>query len=346
MKKAWVMGALFALVVITGLAGCGNKAADDGKLFIYNWSYYIPEQVLRDFEKKFHVTIVYDVYSSNEEMYTKLKAGGKGYDLVFPSGDYVNIMVKENMAERLDRSKIPNLKYMDKNITKKITYDRDMNYSVPFVMGAAGIAVNKKYVKNYPRDYSIYERSDLKGKMILLDDMREVLGSALAMLGYSANTRNPAELEKAKELVLKWKKNVMKFDAETFAKGFASGEFWVVQGYLENIALEMDDSMKKDADLFIPVKGGTMYIDNMMVLKNAKHRDTAFAFINYIHEPEVYAKIADFLTLPSINTGARKFTTNKTIYSVEDMQGCEIKDDLGPALELYNKIWQEIRIEN
>lgn len=342
MKKVWVLGALFAAFVF---AGCGDKGANDGKLFIYNWSYYIPEEVLRDFEKKFNVTIVYDVYSSNEEMYTKLKAGGKGYDLVFPSGDYVSIMVKENMAEKLDHSKIPNIKYMDKNIINKITYDKNMQYSVPFVVGAAGIAVNKKYVKDYVKDYGIYERSDLKGKMILLDDMREVLGSALAMLGYSANTRNKDELVKAEELVMKWKKNIMKFDAETFAKGFASGEFWVVQGYLENINLEMDESMKKNVDLFIPKKGGTMYIDNVMVLKNAKHRELAFAFINYIHEPRVYAKIADFLTLPSVNTEARKYTTNSTIYSIQDLDNCEIKDDLGPALDLYNKIWQEIRIE-
>ena len=345
MKKVWIAGALIAAAAFSLLSGCGNGGANDGKLFIYNWSYYIPEQGLRDFEKKFNVTIVYDVYSSNEEMYTKLKAGGKGYDLVFPSGDYVSIMVKGNMAEKLDHSKIPNLKYLDNNIIRKITYDRNMQYSVPFVVGAAGIAVNKKYVKDYAKDYTIFERSDLKGKMILLDDMREVLGSALAMLGLSANTRNPADLAKAEELVMKWKKNIMKFDAETFAKGFASGEFWVVQGYLENINLEMDESMKKNVDLFIPKKGGTMYIDNVMVLKNAKHRDMAFAFINYIHEPEVYAKIADFLTLPSVNTGARKFTTNKTIYSIEDLENCEIKDDLGPALELHNKTWQEIRIE-
>ncbi|MDD5067098.1 MAG: extracellular solute-binding protein, partial [bacterium] len=123
-------------------------------------------------------------------------------------------------------------------------------------------------------------------------------------------------------------------------------EYWVSQAYGENIFLELDEKDKPNVDFFIPKKGGTMYIDNMVILKEARHKDWAYAFINYIHEPEVYAKIADFLSLPSINVEARKHVKNPTLYSVEDLESCEVKDDLGAALELYNKIWQEIRIEN
>lgn len=347
MKKNVFLTVLFAVLSAAFLGSCGNDdQADANRLHVYNWSYYIPEQVLRDFEKKFHVTIVYDVYSSNEEMYTRLKSGGKAFDLVFPSGNFVPMMIREKMVEKIDRKKIPNLKYLDPAVVKKMSYDRNLEYSVPYFIGGAGIAVNRKYVKGYPRDYSIFERSDLKDRMLLLDDMREVMGSALRMLGYSANTRNRDELAKAGELVKKWKKNIKKFDAVTFARAFATGEVWVVQGYLENIHLEMEDGVKKNVDLFIPDRGGTLYIDNMMILKGSKHKDLAMAFINYILEPEVYARIADFLMLPSLNTGARKFTTNRTIYDIRDLERCELKEDVGSAIDAYNKIWQEIGLEN
>jgi spermidine/putrescine transport system substrate-binding protein len=278
-------------------------------------------------------------------MYTKLKAGGSGYDITFPSADYVSIMIKENMLEKLDKAKIPNIKQLDPVFIAKIKYDVGNNFSVPYMMGAAGIAVNKKYVKDYPRDFHIYEKTDLKGRMTMLDEMREVLGNALLTLGYSANSTNPAELEKAKELVLKWKKNIQKFDSESFGKSFAAGEFWVVHCYVENVFKEADEDLKNNIDFFIPKKA-TMYMDNMVILKGSKNQDLAYSFINYIHTPEVYAQIVDFLQLPSINVGARGKTQKKAIYSFENLKSCEMQEDLGEKIELYNKIWQEIRIEN
>ena len=341
MKKLMILAVLLLSAVIA-LPSCGTKKQ---KLYVYNWSYYIPDEVIRDFEKKFNCEVVYDVFSSNEEMYTKLKAGGSGYDITFPSADYVSIMIKENMLEQLDKSKIPNMSELDPVFVEKIKYDKGNNYSMPYMMGAAGIAVNKKYVKSYPRDYHIYEKADLKGRMTMLDEMREVLGNALCTLGYSANSTNPAELEKAKELVLKWKKNIQRFDSESFGKNFAAGEFWVVHCYIENVYKEADDELKKNIDFFIPKKS-TMYMDNMVVLKGSKNKDLAFAFMNYIHTPEVYAKVLDFLQLPSINVGARKLAKQKPLYSFDDLKNCDMQEDLGEKIEMYNKIWQEIRIEN
>ena len=341
MKKLMILAVLLLSAAIA-LPACGSKKQ---KLYVYNWSYYIPDDVIRDFEKKFNCEVVYDVFSSNEEMYTKLKAGGSGYDITFPSADYVSIMIKENMLEQLDKSKIPNMSELDPVFVAKIKYDKGNNYSMPYMMGAAGIAVNRKYVKSYPRDYHIYEKADLKGRMTMLDEMREVLGNALCTLGYSANSTNPAELEKAKELVLKWKKNIQRFDSESFGKSFAAGEFWVVHCYIENVYKEADDELKKNIDFFIPKKS-TMYMDNMVVLKGSKNKDLAFAFMNYIHTPEVYAKVLDFLQLPSINVGARKFAKEKPLYSFDDLKNCDMQEDLGDKIEMYNKIWQEIRIEN
>jgi spermidine/putrescine transport system substrate-binding protein len=328
-----------ALLLLTGCAPKGQRT-----LYIYNWTYYIPEAVVRDFEKQFNVKVVYDMYASNEEMFAKLKAGGGGYDVVFPSGDYVSIMIRENMLEPIDHARIPNFVNLSPEILAKIPYDPGSKYSIPFMMGTAGIAVNKKQVPDFEKSWSIFDRADLKGRVTLLDDMREVLGGALKFQGFSVNSGDTAQLLKAKAVVEGWKQNIVKFDAESFAKGFAAGEFWVVHGYAENIFLELDSAMRQDVEFFIPREGTPMYIDNMVILKGAQNKDVALQFINFIHEPQVYARIVDFLQLPSINTKAVQFRTKKPHYEIEDLKNSEIKEDLGPKLELYNSIWQKILV--
>jgi spermidine/putrescine transport system substrate-binding protein len=343
-----ILIAIVTVATMLFLSGCkGNTDSSSvakQKLYIYNWTYYIPDGVIKEFENRYNVSIVYDMYASNEEMFAKLKAGGTGYDLVFPSGDYVSIMAREGMIDSIDKSKIPNFSNLDSSILKKISFDPGCSHSVPYMLGAAGVSVNKKYVKNYEKSWNIFDRSDLKGRMTLLDDMREVLGAALKTLGYSVNTSNPDELQKAKNVVLKWRENIVKFDAEAFAKGFAAGEFWVVHGYAENVFLELDSTMRKDVDFFIPKEGSAMYMDNMVILKDARNKELAYKFINYIHEPKVYAKIVDFLMLPSINIPSRPLRTVKPNYDITDLSNSEFKEDLGENLEMYNKIWQEIRI--
>ena len=321
------------------LTGCGGRT-----LYVYNWTYYIPDEVVKEFESKFMCKVVYDVYSSNEEMYAKLKAGGRGYDVVFPSGDFVKIMIHEGLLEKLEKSKVPNFHYCDKRVLAKITFDQGNLYSVPYIVGTAGIAVNKKCVKDYDHSSSIFDRSDLKGKMTLLDDMREVLGMALKSLGYSVNSTNPQELEQAKAVALRWKQNILKFDAESFAKGFAAGEYWVVQGYAENIFLELDEEQRKSVDFFIPKEGTTMYIDSMVMLKDAPHKDLAYAFINFIHQPETYAKIVDYLQLPAINTGAVAYIKRKPHYELSDLDKCQLKEDLGQGVLKFNQAWEAIRM--
>jgi len=337
LKKFLLFLALSAIFL-----GCG--AQEGKKLFVYNWAYYIPNEVIEEFQKTTGITVIYDVYSSNEEMYAKLKAGATGYDVVFPSDDIIPLMIQEEMLEKLDHSLIPNLQNVDKNIIEKAHYDKGLQYTVPYVLGATGIAVNKKYVKNYPKDFSIFERSDLKGKMSLLDEMKEVLGSALLMLNYPMNSVHPEELAKAKALVLKYKKNILKFDAESYGKGFATGEYWVSQGYAENIMEELDDNMKNDVEFFIPQKGCQMYVDSITILKSAPNKENAYKFINFIHKPQVFAKIMDFVKAPCINIPAQEFITEPANYQLNDMKGCQFKEDMGDKIEIHNKIWQEIMI--
>jgi spermidine/putrescine transport system substrate-binding protein len=334
--------AVLAAVSAFLLGACSGKE----KLYIYNWTYYTPDSVIEKFEAEYGVKVFYDSFASNEEMFAKLKAGGAGYDIVFPSGDYVSIMMKEDMLEKIDHSLLKNMGNVDPVVLKKATYDPSMAYSVPYYFGAAGIAVNTAKVTEYPRDWSIFAQTALKGKMTMLDDMREVMGDALVSLGYSVNSTNAQEIAEAKELIVKsWKPNLVKFDAEAFGKGFASGEFWVVQGYAEVVFEELQESQLADVDFFIPEEGGPAYIDSMCLLKGARNRELAHAFIDFIHRPEIYAEFADTFGFPATaNVTARGLQTRTPHYRAEDLANTELKEDLGADLELYNNAWQAIRI--
>jgi spermidine/putrescine transport system substrate-binding protein len=299
--------------------------------------------VIEKFEKEYGVHVIIDEYASNEEMYTKLKTGGSGYDLVFPSQDYVSIMIRQGMFEKIDKSLIPNLKNIDPLVLQKTAYDPTMEYSVPYYWGAAGIIVNTAKVPNFEKSWSIFSRSDLRGRMTMLDDMREVMGDALAYLGYSLNTKNPREIEEAKDLINnEWKPNLTKFDAEAFGKGYANGEFWVVQGYVEVVFEEIMDNeqLQDDTFFFIPPEGGPAYIDSFCILKGAKNRELAHKFIDFIHRPEIYAEFCDFFGFPSaVNIPARQYLEGPTYYQPEDIAHTDLKFDLGEALELYNDAW-------
>jgi spermidine/putrescine transport system substrate-binding protein len=338
MKKIPALMIVFAAGFLLG--GCGKRG---DRLFIYNWTYYTPDTVIEKFEKEYNVKVVYDEFASNEDMYAKIKAGGAGYDLVFPSGDYVSIMIQQNMLEKIDHEKIPNLENIDPAVLQKAAYDSGMEYSVPYYFGAAGITVNKAKVPDYERSWTIFGRPELKGRMTMLDDIREVMGDALVCLGYSVNTQNPVEIEKAKDLINNsWKPNLTKFDAEAFGKGYANGDFWVVQGYAEVVFEEIADNKQLMADtvFFIPPEGGPAYIDSMCILKGAKNADLAHKFINFIHQPEIYAEFVDSFGFPATaNIPAREYKTGNAWYQAEDLARTELKDDLGEALELYQEAW-------
>ncbi|MFN3328589.1 MAG: extracellular solute-binding protein, partial [Fervidobacterium pennivorans] len=306
------------------------------------WADYIPMDVIAQFEKENNCKVIYDTYSSNEEMYSKIKQGGAGYDLIFPSGDHVKMMINEGLLEEIDISKIPNFKGLDPVVLMKTTFDPEHKYSVPYMMGATGLIINKRYVKAFERSWRLIENKELKGKVTLLDDMREVFGAALKYLGYSVNTTNPEEIEKAKEVILGWKENIVKFDATTYAQGIVNGEFWVVHGYPENVFQLVPMEEMDNFEFVIPKEGGAMWIDSMVIPKGAKNKELAYKFIDFILRPEISAQISDFLMIPSPVTEASKFKKVKNIYELSDLENCEILDYLGEYIDLYNTAWEEI----
>lgn len=340
MKKILAAAAFFAPLFFS----CSKK--NENTLYLFNWTYYTPDAVIKQFENEFNCTVKVDTFDSNEVMYAKLLAGAAGYDITFPSQDYASIMIKQNMLEKIDSEKFENKKYINPAVLKKATYDPEMQYAVPYYMGAAGIAVNKQKLSDYERSWHIFSDKRIAGHATMMDDMREVMGDALAFQGHSVNSLNDNELQNATDLILNsWKPNLIKFDAEGFGKSFAAGDFWVCQGYAEVIYGEVPES-KQDAmiDFFIPKEGGPMYLDSMVILKGAKHYDLAMQFINFIHRPEIYAQFLDTFRFPSfVNTDAKKYMKTKPMYEAAQMENCELKMDVGEGLEKYNTLWQKIR---
>ena len=338
--------------------GCGNNEAESGTetspkadyknaVYLYSWAEYIPPEIFEMFEKETGIKVVEDIYSTNEEMFTKLKAGAVGYDIVVPSPDYAEIMMNEKMLSPIDKNKISTYGNIDKRVLEKLeSFDKGNNYAVPYTISATIIAVNKEKVKDYPRDYTIYDRKDLKGRMSLLDDMKEVLIAGLGMAGYSQDTDSEEGMRKAADMIIGWKDNIAKFDSESFGKNFASGDFWVVQGYAENIYMELTDEQIENTDFVVPQKGGSASIDSFVILETSKNKDNAHKFIEFIHRPEIYALVADYLMLPSINVPAVEFMEEEPLFTLDDLQNAELLKDTTPTLELQNRYWEEIKMHN
>jgi spermidine/putrescine transport system substrate-binding protein len=346
----FVWGFLLCILLVVTTA-CTRKSADDNKLYLYNWTYYTPDALVAKFEEETGIDVIIDNFASNEEMFAKVMAGGnKGYDILFPSSDYTQIMIKLGLLSELDHDKLPNLRYISPLISEKASYDPEFKYSVPYFMGSSGIAVNTDRIEGaYEHSWSIFSDARFAGRMSLLDDMREVMGAALKHLGYDGNTTDEMQLKQAADLIREeWKPNIVKFDSESFGKAFSRGEFVVVHAYPENVFAEIPQESWPSIDFFIPEEGGMMYIDNMVIPSEAGHKENAHTFINFMHDPKNYALFLDtFGFPPTTNTGAQQYMENKDFFfSVEDLANSDNIQDLGPELEKYNTLWETVRYEH
>ena len=341
------MCALTLTVSAVMLASCSKN---ERVVYLYNWTYYTPEEVVKKFEQEFDCKVKLDSYSTCEEMYAKLRAGAKGYDIVIPSNDFVSIMLRQGMLRELDQSKLTNRSKINPLIVAKLDFDPDMQYAVPYALSATGVMVNKtKVFGDYARDYTIFADSRFAGYATMMDDMREVLGVALLQQGHDLNSLDDGELQAAYELIRdEWKPNIVKFDAEGFGKSFASGDLWLCQGYPEIVYGEVDEShWDETIDFFIPEEGCPATLDCMVILKDAPHYELANEFINFIHRPENYALFIDEFRYPNVvNLEADEFVTVKSMYPAEQAMTCTLKADLGEGLDKYSSLWQNIRFTN
>lgn len=329
-----------------------------GELHVYTWSDYIAPDVLAGFEKALGVKVVVDTFDSNEAMYAKLKAGGTGYDILMPSSYQIAQMAKDGMLEKIDHAKCPNVrKNFDPSFARQII-DPTFAYNVPYAVTYTGFMYAKGKV---PAGVDVASWKALahpafKGRLTLLDDLREVIGGGLMSLGHSINSEDPKEIDAAVAEVLRWKANSRKFDAESYKTEVASGATWIGHGYSTDAAQvivgDEDEGMAPRGDIgfALPKEGFTIAFDEMVIAKDARRKDLAYAFINYIYDGDVAKANMEYICGPNpVKPGIDRLEPDYRRLIVLDaaqiargqvLRGFQDK----PAVqELYNKAWDRIK---
>ena len=323
--------------------GCRRKTPE---LKIYTWADYFKPELLQRFEKEQGCRVIIDTFESNESMYAKIKAGATGYDLLTPSSYFVKIMSNQGYLQPLDHAQLPNLKHVDTDYLK-IAMDPQMHHSVPYMLTNTGIAYQKGKIKDFSPSWKMFNQTALKGRMTMLNDMRETVGAALKYLGYSLNSRNDKELEAARDMVIAWKRNLAKFESEQYKGGIASGEFLLVHGYSGDLLQVQKEN--PGIDFVIPAEGTSIACDDLVIPKDSKQRHLAHAFINFIHNPDVAAENTNFLSYVCPNQSSYSkvdpaLRNNPAVFLAPDVKAkCEVIDDLGADTAKYTKIWDQIK---
>ena len=255
-------------------------------------------------------------------------------------------MHRQGMLQKIDRTLIPNLVHVDPDFLT-ITIDKTMDHSVPYMITNTGIAYLKSRVNDFVPSWSMFDRADLKGRMTMFNDMRETIGAALKFLGYSLNSTDEKELEEAKAIVVRWKKNLAKFENEQYKTGLASGEFLLVHGYSGDILQVQKEN--SDIAFAIPDEGTAISCDDLVIPRNARQPALAHAFINFLSTPAVAAENTDFTGYLAPNKEAYPLLSpeirgNPAVFiNPRARAKSEVLDDLGTVNALYVKIWDQIK---
>ncbi|HAS81353.1 MAG TPA: spermidine/putrescine ABC transporter substrate-binding protein [Verrucomicrobia bacterium] len=315
-------------------------------LHVYNWTDYMNPDLIAQFEAEFDCKVVRDFYDSNEAMFAKIKAGGGGYDVIFPSGYMISIMRQQGMLQTLDLSLIPNLKHIDP-LLRSLISDSAMTYSVPYMAGSTGIGYLTSRIPDFEPTWNMFDRAALKGRMTLLNDMRETIGAALKSLGYSYNSVDEKELEQARDVVIRWKRNIAKFESDQYKNGLVSAEFVMTHGFSGDVLQVIAEN--EGIAFVVPQEGTSIAIDEMVIPATATQVKLAHAFINFMHRPEVAAANIEYVHYRCPNVAAYALLppavrNDPTIFLPDAvLQRCEVIKDLGEDNARFAKIWDEIK---
>jgi spermidine/putrescine transport system substrate-binding protein len=327
--------------------GGGGGGNGERAINIYNWSDYFAEDTVSGFEEEAGVRATVDFYSSNEELLAKLQAGGTGYDWIVPSDYMVTIMRQSNVLQQLDRSQIPNFENIGEDFLG-LPYDPENEFSVPYQWGTTGILYNPEVVGEDVTSWDVLFNEEFRGRIGMLDDVRETFGAALYRLGYSPNTTDEAELDEATQMLRDQKPLVRGYFASPEARDL------VVGGDLALTLIYSGDAFTGIAEnenlaYAIPQEGATRWTDNMAIPQGAPHPDVAHEFINYILDAEVGAELSNYTyfgtpneaALPMIDEEARN---DPTIYPPpEQFERLAVLEDLGEATRDYERRFTEIK---
>lgn len=334
---------LIGVLSVGLLAGCGSEKET---LHIYSWADNFHPEVLEDFEKQYDVKVTYDNYANNEDLLAKINAGGSGYDLIQPSDYMVKTMIESDLLEPLDMNNIPNFKNISDTF-KNPSYDPGNQYSIVYTTGVTGIAYNTKYIQDEINSWEDLWNPDYQGKVLLLDDNREVIGLALKKMGKSNSTTDEAEISAAVEELKTLLPNVLAFDTDSIKQKMMQEEGWIASVWSGDAAFIA--AQNPDVAYVVPEEGATIFSDNYAIPKGAKNKELAEKFINFMLDPEVSAKNYEYIGYSNPNTAAMEFhseeyRSNSMInLTDEELARTEWLDNVGEALQVYDRLWSELK---
>ena len=319
---------LFAAVALGALVAAGSVAAQEKVVNVYNWSDYIDSSIIDDFTKETGIKVVYDVFDSNETVETKLLAGGSGYDVVVPTGAFLQRQIQAGVFQKLDKSKIPNLQYMWDVVQERVaSYDPGNEYSVDYMWGTTGIGYNVQKAKEVlgtddAPDWSSIFDPEVAEKfkdcgIYMLDTPDETIPAALHYLGLDPNSTDPADIEKAGELLMSVRPYIRKFHSSEYINALANGDICLALGWSGDILQARDRAAEANAGVevnyTVPASGAQMWFDLMAIPADAKNVDEAHAFINFMMKPEVIAKATNYVFFPNGNKESQKFVDKEVL---------------------------------
>lgn len=327
------------------MVASGMAYAADNVLHVYNWSDYIAPDTVSKFEKQTGIKVVYDVFDTNEIVEAKLLAGSSGYDIVVPSNAFLAKQIKADLYQPLDKSKLSNWKNLNPALLKALEVsDPENKYGVPYMWGTIGIGYNVDKVKaalgdNAPVDswdlvFNVANMEKLKScGVAFLDSPSEMLPAALKYLGYSPDSTDPKQLKEAQALFLKIRPYTAYFHSSKYINDLATGNICVAIGYSGDIqqgkirAAEAKNGVHINYN--IPKEGAGSFFDMMAIPKDAPNPEAAYAFMNFIMQPEIAAEITDYVHFANANDAATPLVDKA------------LRDDPGvyPTAEIQEKLY-------
>jgi putrescine transport system substrate-binding protein len=355
-------------LLAAGLAS--SSLAQERTVNVYNWSDYVEPTVVESFTKETGIKVKYDTFDANETLETKLLAGKSGYDVVVPTGYFLERQIKAGVFQKLDKSKLTNIGNIWPDIAKRLaTYDPGNQYAVNYMWGTVGIGYNVKKAKevlgisgpigdamaNWDIVFKPEQLTKFKGCGVhMLDSADDVLPAALHYLGLDPNTKQQADLEKAAELVMKVRPAVAKFHSSEYLNALASGEICLVLGWSGDVKQAQKRAAEAKGGIevgyAIPNGGAQMFFDNFAIPKDAPHAAEAHAFIDYMLRADVAAKNSNFLGYANGNLASQKLMDkavldDKTVYPDEatlaSLYVVTARDQR--ITRLANRLWTKIK---
>jgi putrescine transport system substrate-binding protein len=359
---------------VLSLAACGGKKEgedgaaakpEDKVLFVYNWSDYIGETTIADFEAKTGIKVTYDVFDSNEVLETKLLAGRTGYDVVVPSASFLERQIKAGVFLKLDKSKLPNLVNMDPEIAKRIAlHDPGNEHAINWLWGTTGIGYNPDKVKaalgtdTIDSWAAIFEPENAKKLakcgISMLDAPSEVMDSVLIYLGRDPNSEKAEDLAAAEAQLMKVRDYVKYFHSSQYINDLATGEICVALGWSGDVLQARTRGSEAETPVnvayAVPKEGAIIWFDMLAIPADAPHPNNAHEFLNFIMEPAVIAGVSNYVAYANGNSASFQLVdesvrTDPSVYPPEEVKQ-KLHAHLAESQEFsrdLNRAWTTVR---